>query len=84
VKWSSPAAPMGNLTAADGKLIWITGNGELVVVEATPAAYKEIVRAQVSGGKVWSAPVLANGKLYIRNSKGDVVCVDVKGTGPVS
>ncbi len=84
VKWSSPAAPMGNLTAADGKILWATGNGELVVVEADPTAYKEIVRAQVSGGKVWSAPVLANGKLYLRNSKGDVVCVDVKGTGPVS
>ena len=52
-------------------------------VEATPAGYKEIVRAQVSGGKVWSAPILVNGKLYVRNSKGEVVCVDVKGTGPV-
>ena len=84
VKWSSPEAPMGNLTAADGKLLWITGAGELVVVLAAPDAYKEIVRAQVSGGKVWSAPVLDAGKLYVRNSKGDVVCVDVKGTGPVN
>jgi len=84
VKWSSPATPMGNLTAADGKLLWVTGKGELVVVEATPTAYQEITRAQVAGGKVWSAPVLANGKLYVRNSKGDVVCVDLKGTGPVS
>ena len=74
---------MGNLTAADGKLIWITGAGELVVVSATPEAYKEIVRAQVSGGKVWSAPVLDAGRLYVRNSKGDLVCVDVKGTGPI-
>lgn len=83
VKWSSPEAPMGNLVAADGKILWVTGNGELVIVEANPKGYKELVRAQVSGGKVWSAPVLANGKFYVRNSKGDVVCVDVKGTGPI-
>lgn len=81
--WESPSAEPGGLTAADGKLIWVTGPGELVIVEATGGAYKELARAQVIGSKVWSAPVLANGKVYVRNSKGDVVCVDVKTGGPV-
>jgi outer membrane protein assembly factor BamB len=81
--WASPKSSTGALTAADGKLIWLTGNGELVVVEANPAGYKELARAQVTGGKCWTAPVLANGRLYVRNAKGDVVCVDVKSGGSV-
>ena len=84
VLWSSPKSSTGSLSAADGKLIWLTGNGELVVVEASPAGYKEIARAQVTGGKCWTAPVLADGKIYVRNAKGDVVCVDVKTGGPLS
>ena len=83
VLWTSPKSSTGSLAAADGKLIWITGNGELVVVEANPASYKELARAQVTGGKCWTAPVLADGKIYVRNAKGEVVCVDVKGSGPV-
>ncbi len=83
VKWSSPEAPMGNLIAADGKLIWLTGGGELVVVKASPTGYQEIVRSQVTGGKVWTEPVLSNGRLYVRNSKGVVVAVVVRGTGPL-
>jgi outer membrane protein assembly factor BamB len=79
VLWSSSTASTGSLAAADGKLIWITGKGELIIAEATPTAYKEITRAQVTGGKIWTAPVLSNGKIYVRNAKGDVVCVDVKG-----
>ena len=84
LKWSSPKASMGNLMAADGKLIWVAGNGELIIVAANPEAYQELARAQVSGGRVWSAPVLANGRLYVRNSKGEVTCVDVKGSGTVN
>lgn len=81
VLWSSPDAATGNLTAADGKLIWLTGNGEVVIVEARADAYRELARAQVNGGKHWTAPVLANGRLYVRNSKGDLVCLDLKGGG---
>jgi outer membrane protein assembly factor BamB len=83
VAWSSPAAETGTLSAADGKILWLTGKGELVVVEAKPDKYEEVARAQVTGGKCWTAPVLANGRVYVRNAKGDVVCVDVKGSGPV-
>jgi outer membrane protein assembly factor BamB len=79
VVWTSPKAATGALAAADGKIIWISGSGELVIAEASPAGYKELARAQVLGGKIWTSPVLANGKLYIRNAGGDLVCLDVKG-----
>lgn len=83
VVWTSPNAETGNLAAVDGKLVWLTGSGELVVVEASPSGYKELQRAQVNGGKHWAAPVIANGRAYVRNARGDLVCVDVRGPGPV-
>jgi hypothetical protein len=48
----------------------------LLAAEATPEAFKPISRAQVLGGKCWTTPVLANGKIYCRNAAGDVVCLD--------
>jgi outer membrane protein assembly factor BamB len=72
------------LSAADGQLIWVTGKGELIVVKADPSGYQEVVRAQVARGKVWATPVLLGGRLYIRNWRGELVCLDVKGSGPVS
>ncbi|MFM7101074.1 MAG: PQQ-binding-like beta-propeller repeat protein [Verrucomicrobiota bacterium] len=82
LKWTSPKAETGVLAAAaDGKLLWLTGKGELVVVQANPEKYEEIARAQVTSGKIWAAPVLANGRLYVRNWKGDLVCVDLRAKG---
>jgi outer membrane protein assembly factor BamB len=77
--WSSPQAATGSLSIADGKILWITGTGELVIVEASPDAYKELARAQITGGKIWSPPVLSHGRLYVRTAKGDLVCVDIRG-----
>ena len=84
VAWESPQAETGVLSAADGQLIWVTGKGELIVVKADPSGYQEVVRAQVARGKVWATPVLLGGRLYIRNWRGELVCLDVKGSGPVS
>lgn len=79
VKWSQKGLGKGALMAADGKLIINSEMGELVIAAADPAAYKELARAQVVGKKCWTAPVLAHGRVYVRNEKGDVVCVDVSG-----
>jgi outer membrane protein assembly factor BamB len=78
VKWSEKTGYV-SLVAADGKLIALTARGELLIVEATPQAFKAIARAQVIGGKCWTTPVLANGRIYCRNAAGDVVCLDVSG-----
>jgi outer membrane protein assembly factor BamB len=79
VKWTDKVSGKGALMMADGKLIVLSERGELLVAEASPAAFKPISRAQVVGGKCWAAPVLASGKIYCRTGPGDVVCVDVSG-----
>ena len=56
----------------------LSGTGELIVAPATPAGFKPTARAQVLGGKCWTAPVLANGTAYCRNSRGEVVAVNLR------
>jgi outer membrane protein assembly factor BamB len=71
----------GTLTAADGKLIvQASRGGDVVVVEATPAAYRELRRARVFKGnpETFTVPVLAHGRLYCRSYAGEVVCLDLR------
>lgn len=77
-KWAQPGFGSGGVIIADGKLIALGGTGELSVALATPAGFNPTARAQVLGGKCWTAPVLANGLIYCRNGRGDVVVVDVR------
>ena len=77
VKWSKRGLGMGTLMAASGRLVVMSGKGELIIADASPGGYSEISRTKVlSGGVYWTMPVLANGLIYCRNSKGDVVCRD--------
>ncbi len=79
VKWTDKISGKGSVTIADGKLIVLTERGELLLANPSPDGFKPIARAQVIGGKCWTTPVLANGKIYCRNATGLVVCVDVSG-----
>lgn len=76
LKWSEASIGNGALMAADGKLIVMSEKGELVIAEATPLRFKPLSRAQVLGGTCWTMPVLSRGKIFARNSRGDLVCVD--------
>jgi len=80
VRWSEEGVGSGSLIAADGKLIVLSDKGELLVARASPKEFRPSARAQVLGGKCWTAPVLANGRIYCRNADGDLVCVDVRKT----
>jgi outer membrane protein assembly factor BamB len=72
--WSQGRLGKGSLIASDNKLIILSERGELVVAEANPQGFKELSRTQILGGKCWSAPSLANGRIYARNASGDLVC----------
>jgi len=78
-RWADHSLGKGSLIAAAGKLIVLGEKGQLVVAEASLDAFKPLARAQVLGGKCWTAPVLANARIYCRNARGDLVCVDVSG-----
>lgn len=77
-KWSQPLAGMGSVSVAGGKLIVLSGDGELMVVDASPKAFKAASRAKILAGKCWTVPVLANGRLHARTAEGAVVCVDLR------
>lgn len=78
VAWSAKGG-YENLMIASGMILAIDKSGTLVVGEANPKAFRETAKAVVLNGKAknWTAPVLANGYVYCRNSDGDLVCVDV-------
>jgi outer membrane protein assembly factor BamB len=72
----------GTLIAAAGKLIvQASDSGELVVVEATPEGYRELRRTKVflTDEHTFTAPVLANGRIYCRSYAGEVVCLSLSG-----
>ena len=78
-KWRVPPAVglgCGSVMAtADGTLLILSERGELLTALATPAGFKATARHQVLGGRCWTVPVLAHGRIYCRNARGDLVCV---------
>jgi len=70
-------APYGTLMIADGKLVILDEKGDLVIAEAAPGGYRELARAKILSGRCWVMPVLANGRIYAKTNKGDMVCLDV-------
>jgi hypothetical protein len=73
-KWVQGGLGHGSLLYADGHLIVLGERGRLVLVEATPEAYREKGSLQVLEGKCWTVPTLAGGRLYVRNEE-ELVCL---------
>ena len=76
-KWRQETG-FGALIAVNGKLIMLNEGGDLIVAEASPAGFKEVSSAKtVISRTCWTAPVFSGGRIYCRNEKGDLVCLDV-------
>jgi outer membrane protein assembly factor BamB len=78
IQWTDQWPGVGSLSAADGKLIILSEQGELVIATASATAFLPVARAQILTGKCWTVPVLSDGRIYCRNAAGDVACVDVR------
>jgi outer membrane protein assembly factor BamB len=75
--WRVRGLGMGALAIAGNRLLVLTSKGELIVAEATPEAYRELSRRTVlDGGVYWTMPVLSDGLVYVRNSEGELACLD--------
>jgi outer membrane protein assembly factor BamB len=79
----------GSVTFADG-LLYCLGekNATIVLVAPSPTKWKEEGRAKIpmeselrqSSGRVWTHPVIANGRLYVRDQE-FLFCYDLKDHG---
>lgn len=73
----------GSILYADGRLYLREENKQssrIVLIEATPAGFKEHGRFEQpdhSGKEAWPHPVIANGRLYLRDQD-ILLCYDVK------
>ena len=59
-------------------LLVLTEQGEVVLVEATPEAHREVARFQALEGKTWNHPVVTQGKLLVRNAE-EAACFELPG-----
>jgi outer membrane protein assembly factor BamB len=78
--WMEREAPKGSLTFADGRLYLRTERGAVVLIEPNREKFVERGRFEQpdrTRDPAWAHPVIANGKLYIRDQ--DVLhCYDIK------
>jgi outer membrane protein assembly factor BamB len=68
---------VGSLIVAGDRIIALGQRGELAIAQVDPKKFSSSAREQVIGGRCWTPPVLANGLLYLRNARGDLVCLDL-------
>ncbi len=69
VKWEQPGFGAGNVLLAGNYVVALADDGRVVLVEATPAGYREAGRLKALEGKCWSNPALSDGRLYVRSTK---------------
>lgn len=76
VKWSQQGLGAGSLILAGDKLLVLSEAGELLLVPASPKGFEPLARTQVLDNICWTPPVLAGGRMFLRNDKGSVVCLE--------
>ncbi|MFB3894517.1 MAG: PQQ-binding-like beta-propeller repeat protein [Phycisphaerae bacterium] len=78
VKWKQNGFGRGgSVLVADGKLIAMSDGGDIGVAPAGAEGFKPTGKFKALGGTCWTVPVLADGRLYVRNHEGGLVCYDV-------
>lgn len=76
--WADRSVRRGSLLIAEGRLLALSENGTLAVAPASPEGFTPTLRAPVLGGRCWTTPALADGRLFLRNAQGDVTCLNIR------
>jgi outer membrane protein assembly factor BamB len=61
-------------------LLVVTDDGQVVLVAANSHERHELARFQAVEGKTWNHPVIAHGRMYIRNAK-EIACFELRLAG---
>ena len=78
VLWKARGFEKGGLCAVDGVILAMDGaGGDVVMVAMDPSAYRELGRFRPLGGQSWTAPIVSNGCLIVRN-RNALACYSLK------
>ena len=78
VQWAQRGFEKGGIVVVDGTIIAVDGaNGDVAMVKLSPESYQELGRIKPLGGQSWSPPIVAQGKLIVRN-RSALACLDLK------
>ena len=79
VAWKNRSVGKGNCIYADQHLYCLGEDGAAGLIEATPAAYKEVSRFEIARGafNTWTSPAVANGQFYLREQS-NLYCYHIK------
>jgi outer membrane protein assembly factor BamB len=76
-KWVSRAAGKGKLIVADDQIILLNESGKLMLAPVSPDGFEPTAEARLLKGTCYTAPSLANGRLYLRSNE-EMVCIDIQ------
>jgi outer membrane protein assembly factor BamB len=67
LKWKGGRYGYGQIVLAGDHIVVLTEDGQVVLVKATPESHQELARFDAIEGKTWNHPVIAEGRLLVRN-----------------
>ena len=76
LRWTKNEFGTGNLILAGDKLLVTKTDGELVLVEPVAKEYRELARTRLFDTTVQALPALADGRLFVRDTK-QLKCLEV-------
>jgi outer membrane protein assembly factor BamB len=77
VRWSEDKFRAGSVTLVGNRLLIMRESGELLLVPASPEAFRPLARAQILPATVRAYPAIADGFVYVRNDN-TLVCLDLR------
>jgi outer membrane protein assembly factor BamB len=77
LKWKGGRYGYGQPILAGSHIVVLTEAGDVVLVRATPERHDEVARFSAIEGKTWNHPVIANGRLLVRNLR-EMAAFDIR------
>ncbi len=65
--WQQTGVGYGSVLKVNNLLVVLTEDGDLVLVEPRPDAYREIDRVHTVNGLCWNNPAISQGRIYVRS-----------------
>ncbi len=77
LQWAKRSLGKGTLVLADDLLFVLSDQGVLTLTEWSTESYRETGRMKVFAGPSYTAPAVAQGRLFLRNTE-EMVCLNLK------